>query len=1160
MKKNYFLKWLTAVLCSVCCLSSVSAQNLVPNPGFEEGTGDTFVNWSKFNGADALVETSVATEIQDGSRALKAIVSADGNAYDVQLVSDAIPTVIGQSYTFTIYVKGAVGGTEIRFSTNPNALYSANYAVSEDWVQLSWTFTANDTATRMVLDLGAQANTYFLDTMEMFGPPVEGNNIVPNPSLELGSGDDFENWSKFNGAESMIETTDPNEVYDGARALKATVDSDGNAYALQFVSDVIPVIVGATYTFSMFIKATEADKNVRVTIKDQNGSDLFYGADQVVPTDWGRLSWSFTTTTSNVRISLDIGAFANTYLIDAMEMIEPDFDEPNLLLNAGFEQGNGDEFNNWGKFNGAVSLLATTETAEVYRGNRAVKAVVSQDGQSYEVQLVSDAFATTPGATYNLKAFAKSLSAENTTIQLSAKDADNGNADIAYSPNFFTQTDYGLIEWSFVATSTSSRVVFNMGLLANTYFLDDVNVQPICGETLFSPPANQTPIAANKNKFLGTVYSPNDQDISKYFNQITPENAGKWGSVETSDGVFNWSTLDEARGFAAQNGFPFRFHVLVWGNQQPTWLKPLSDEEKVTQIKEWFQAVAAHYDNSSDARKTLEYIEVANEIISDPPDDEGNNVSDDTSGGYVNALKSLNNELGTEPGPNDWIVNSFKLARQYFPCETKLVLNEYGIENESEKTAEYVTIIELLKKDNLIDVVGMQAHSFSTRRYGNGPLEDTTANLENNLNTMAATGLPLMVTEMDVDGDASLDENGERTNNGTQEEQDSFQLSEYQRIFDLYWNHPSVIGITLWGYRVGLWRTAQEAYIMDSCDGAEKPAMADYLNTVIRNGDDPSLNATFIGKMAEIVIDPEVQQYSDNITITVKIPGGNRNCALGQQQATIYIEEQKVGEVSLAPNGSDLIGSLEVTLLESDIEGLFEPGNKNVSAVFDNPSVEQAQTVLEIIPEDAQVSLWGRNKYVVKASSGVANIKLQAVLTDNGEDDGGDIGDLANAKVRFLINGEPVVLPNKTDADGYLTEDLQVFKTPVKSFARATLNYDLSVESEIGEIDYDVIAEVNSYYYGLSDVGTITVKVINGPPSVNVWPNPTWDEFKVDLINFDNKKPVIIRVYDIWGRKIYSTTENVSDTITFGQKFYRGVYFLSVAQDRTVVYKLLLKK
>ena len=1160
MKKNYFLKWLTAVLCSVGCLGFVSAQNLIPNPSFEVGTGDTFTNWSKFNGADALLETTVDTEVQEGSRALKAMVETSGNPFDVQLVSDPVPTVIGQSYTFTIYVRAETTGTEIRFSTNPNALYSANYVVTNDWTQLSWTFTANDTATRMVLDLGAQANTYFLDNMEMVGPPVEGENIVPNPSLELGSGNDFENWSKFNGADFMVETTDPTEVYDGARAMKATVESDGNPYDLQFVSDAIPVIVGATYTFSMYINASEPNKTVRVTIKDQNGSDLSYGADQVVPTEWGQMSWSFTASSSNVRIALDIGGSTNTYLIDAMEMIEPDFDEPNLLLNPGFEQGSGDDFNNWNKFNGAASLLATTEASEVYQGDRALKVEVAEDGQTFEVQLVSDPFATTPGATYRFKAFAKSVSAENTTVQLSAKDAVNGNSDIAYSPYFFTGTEYGLIEWSFVATSTSSRVVFNMGLLANTYFLDETNVQPICGETLYAPPADQEPIAAGKNKFLGTVYAPNDPYIDKYFNQITPENAGKWGSVETADGEFNWSALDEARAFAAQNGFPFRFHVLLWGNQQPTWLKPLSDEEKVVQIKEWFQAVAEHYDNTSDARKTLEYLEVVNEILNDPPNNEGNNATDDTSGDYVNALKSLNTELGTEAGPYDWIVNSFKLARQYFPCETKLMINEYRVENEPAFTEEYVAIIELLKKDNLIDVVGMQAHSFSTRRYGNGSFEDATANLENNLNTMAATGLPLMVTEMDIDGDASLDENGERTNDGTQEEQDNFQLSEYERIFDLYWNHPSIIGITLWGYRTGLWRTAQEAYIMDPCDGAEKPAMAQYLNTVIRNGENPPLNEMFIGKTAEINVAPMVQQYSDDVVITVRIPGGNRNCDFGEQLATVYIEEQELGEVSLAPDGADLIGSITISLLESEIEGLFEPGNKIVTAVFKDASVEDAQTVLEVVPEDAEVSLWGRDKYVVKASSGIAKLKLRAVLTDAGEDDGGEIGDLAKARIRFLLNGEPVVVEGKTDSEGYLTENLQVFNTPVKSFARANLEYDFYVDSEIGETNYAVIAEVNGYYYGISDVGTITVKTIKGPPAIRAWPNPTYKDFNISLYNFNDDQNIKVQVYNLWGIKVYAKNESAVDTITFGDNFSPGVYFLYVEQNKTKIFKVLVKK
>lgn len=1160
MKKNYYLKWQFALWLLAFGITWVNAQNLIPNPSFEVGTGDTFTNWSKFNGANALLETTVVSEVQEGSRALKAIVDVAGNPFDVQLVSDPVPTVIGQSYTFTIYAKAETAGTEIRFSTNPNALYSANYAISEDWIQLSWTFTANDTATRMVLDLGEQANTYFLDNMEMLGPPVKGENIVPNPSLELGIGNDFDSWSKFNGADFMVETTDPNEAYDGTRALKATVASDGNPYDLQLVSDAIPVIVGATYTFSMFINASEPDKTVRVTIKDQDGGDLSYGADQIVPTDWGQMSWSFTASSSNVRIALDIGGSTNTYLIDAMEMIEPDFDEPNLLLNAGFEQGSGDDFNNWNKFNGAPSILATREASEVYQGNRAVKVDVAADGQTFEVQLVSDPFATTPGATYRFKAFVKSLSAENTTIQLSAKDEINGNSDIAYSPYFFTGTEYGLIEWSFMATSTSSRVVFNMGLLANTYFLDEVNVQPICGETLYSPPADQEPIATGKNKFLGTVYDPNDPDIDKYFNQITPENAGKWGSVETADGVFDWSALDEARAFAAQNGFPFRYHVLLWGNQQPTWLKPLSDEEKVIQIKEWFQAVAEHYDNSSDSRKTLEYLEVVNEILNDPPDNEGSNATDDTSGDYLNALKSLNGELGTEPGPYDWIINSFKLARQYFPCETKLMINEYRVENEPAFTEEYVTIIELLKEDNLIDVVGMQAHSFSTRRYGNGSFEDATANLENNLNTMAATGLPLMVTEMDIDGDASLDENGERTNEGTQEEQDNFQLTEYERIFDLYWNHPSIIGITLWGYRTGLWRTAQEAYIMDPCDGAEKPAMSEYLNTVIRNGENPPLNETFIGKTSEILVEPAVQQYSDEVTVMVRIPGGNKNCELDEQMATVYIDGQAYGDVNLSPNGTDLTGSITVTLLESGNSGLLEPGTKTVSAVFKDTSIEEAQTTLEIIPEDAKVSLFGRKSYVMKASSSTVTLKLQALLTDNGEDLGGAIGDLSNANVRFLLNGEPIVVPNETDDEGYLMENLKVIKTPVKAFARASLDYELVLPSQLGSLTYGLVAEVNSYYYGLSDANTINIKVIKGPPTVKVWPNPTLDEFKVDFINFDEQGRVKTSVYDLWGRKVYSKNDSVEDTINFGQSFDRGVYFLKVEQGDIKIFKLLLKK
>ena len=75
-------------------------------------------------------------------------------------------------------------------------------------------------------------------------------------------------------------------------------------------------------------------------------------------------------------------------------------------------------------------------------------------------------------------------------------------------------------------------------------------------------------IAEGKEKYLGNIYSTSQlPDFLDYWNQVTPENAGKWGSVERTRDVMNWSELDAAYALAKDNGLPFRMHVLVWGNQ-----------------------------------------------------------------------------------------------------------------------------------------------------------------------------------------------------------------------------------------------------------------------------------------------------------------------------------------------------------------------------------------------------------------------------------------------------------------------------------------------------------------------------------------------------------------------------------------------------------------
>lgn len=304
----------------------------------------------------------------------------------------------------------------------------------------------------------------------------------------------------------------------------------------------------------------------------------------------------------------------------------------------------------------------------------------------------------------------------------------------------------------------------------------------------YDPPG--PPMALGKDKWVGGVYSPAQAvNFTAYWNQVTPENAGKWGSVEGTRDVMNWTQLDEAYALAKDNGFPFRFHVLIWGNQQPGWIETLPVEEQRAEIEEWFAAVAARYPD-------IDYLEVVNEPLHDPPNQPGAG-----GGNYIEALGGTG-ETGWE-----WVLNAFRLAKDYFP-DTALVLNEYSIVNDDNNLIPYLELIGLLQAENLIDIIGVQGHAFSTY-----PSRES---MTENLDALAETGLPIQVTELDIDGPT-----------------DAVQLADYQRIFPTFWEHPAVMGITLWGYRPGHWRTGQGAYIAYE-NGAERPALQ-WLQAYVRN-------------------------------------------------------------------------------------------------------------------------------------------------------------------------------------------------------------------------------------------------------------------------------------------------------------------------------------
>ena len=250
-------------------------------------------------------------------------------------------------------------------------------------------------------------------------------------------------------------------------------------------------------------------------------------------------------------------------------------------------------------------------------------------------------------------------------------------------------------------------------------------------------------------KFVGNITTGNSVDTggmtySKYWNQITPENQGKWGSVQSSaSGSFNWGSLDSIYNYAQTNGIIFKQHVFVWGAQQP------SGTPTLAQVENWIKSFCARYPNTK-------LIDVVNE----PP---------------PHTTPSYTSNLGAgEKGSWPWITKAFKLARQYCP-NAILILNDYNNIEYADQEQHFIDIVKDIKANGApIDAVGCQAHGLRGK---------SASTLQANLNKMATdTGLPLYITEYDI-GD-----------------NDSNQLSNFQAHFPVFLNTTAVKGITVWGW------------------------------------------------------------------------------------------------------------------------------------------------------------------------------------------------------------------------------------------------------------------------------------------------------------------------------------------------------------------------
>ena len=237
----------------------------------------------------------------------------------------------------------------------------------------------------------------------------------------------------------------------------------------------------------------------------------------------------------------------------------------------------------------------------------------------------------------------------------------------------------------------------------------------------------------------------------------------------------NWAAADAAYNWAQTNGYKFKFHTFVWGAQYPGWLTSRAHARRSSapRSRSGSRLACQRYPNTW-----------AIDVVNEP----------------IKTALPWKAALGGDGATGwDWVITAFQMARTHCP-NAKLLINEYGTENDPPVRATYKTIINLLKTRGLIDGIGIQAHYFNIDNMNRAAV--TTM-----LNDYATLALDVYVSELDIVGPGG----------------DAGQLAKYQDVFPGFWEHSAVKGVTLWGYIVG--QTWRDGTGLVTTAGVERPAM-----------------------------------------------------------------------------------------------------------------------------------------------------------------------------------------------------------------------------------------------------------------------------------------------------------------------------------------------
>ena len=379
--------------------------------------------------------------------------------------------------------------------------------------------------------------------------------------------------------------------------------------------------------------------------------------------------------------------------------------------------------------------------------------------------------------------------------------------------------------------------------------------------TLEAAGASSSGLSANKDKFLGNITTGWGSDMdtngfrfSDYWNQVTPENATKWESVERTRGRYDWSGADKAANYARQKGFPFKFHTLIWGSQYPKWMDRLSADDQYKAIEKWMDEVKKHYPD-------LEMIDVVNEAIAGhAPAPYKAALGGDGKTGY------------------DWIIKAFEMAHERWP-NAILIYNDYNTFQWN--TDQFIDLVRTIRDAGApIDAYGCQSHDLGG--------VDKTKFAAAMKKIQDALKMPMYITEYDI-GDTN----------------DANQKWNFQQHFPVMWEADYCAGVTLWGWIYGqTWinndQTGEKGISGIIRNGQERPALK-WLREYMQTEKAIKAKSPFPGmvKEASLYVKPSAIVTTRGERLNIKVLASMRTKTV--DHIDLYINNTLVKTMTAAP-------------------------------------------------------------------------------------------------------------------------------------------------------------------------------------------------------------------------------------------------------------------